>query len=234
MDSIYFYNDTTLTVNLFMPSVLNWRQRGDHGHPDHLVPGQRHHDPAGHRQRQRLVVDARPHPRLDQRRHDQRQRRRPERHHHPRQLRHDHPVVDLRRHGHRPPAHAGGAASRQRQRERRRGHLRPGGPVRQLRQHHAVVAAVAEHHVGHPHLHHLAGLHRHRERLHGQPRPVLRRARLQLHRLLGRHGQRHRRHRTASSTSAAASCWASRTCPRPTVGARCSGPTPAPPTTTGK
>ena len=31
-----------------------------------------------------------------------------ERHRHPRQLRHDHPVVDLRRHGHRPPAHAGG------------------------------------------------------------------------------------------------------------------------------
>src|SRR5688500_15632606 len=28
MDSIYFYNDTTLTVNLFMPSVLNWSQRG--------------------------------------------------------------------------------------------------------------------------------------------------------------------------------------------------------------
>ena len=28
MDSIYFYNDTTLTVNLFMPSVLNWTQRG--------------------------------------------------------------------------------------------------------------------------------------------------------------------------------------------------------------
>ncbi len=28
MDSIYFYNGTTLTVNLFMPSVLNWSQRG--------------------------------------------------------------------------------------------------------------------------------------------------------------------------------------------------------------
>ena len=28
MDSIYFFNDTTLTVNLFMPSVLNWSQRG--------------------------------------------------------------------------------------------------------------------------------------------------------------------------------------------------------------
>jgi DUF1680 family protein len=27
-DSIYFYNGTTLTVNLFMPSVLNWTQRG--------------------------------------------------------------------------------------------------------------------------------------------------------------------------------------------------------------
>ena len=27
-DSIYFYNDTTLTVNLFFPSVLNWTQRG--------------------------------------------------------------------------------------------------------------------------------------------------------------------------------------------------------------
>ncbi|MBB5803495.1 DUF1680 family protein [Saccharothrix ecbatanensis] len=27
MDSIYFHNDTTLTVNLFMPSVLNWSQR---------------------------------------------------------------------------------------------------------------------------------------------------------------------------------------------------------------
>ena len=28
MDSIYFYNGTTLTVNLFVPSVLNWSQRG--------------------------------------------------------------------------------------------------------------------------------------------------------------------------------------------------------------
>ncbi|MEO3814232.1 beta-L-arabinofuranosidase domain-containing protein [Sphaerisporangium sp. B11E5] len=28
MDSIYFHNGNTLTVNLFMPSVLNWSQRG--------------------------------------------------------------------------------------------------------------------------------------------------------------------------------------------------------------
>ncbi|MFI1994508.1 beta-L-arabinofuranosidase domain-containing protein [Actinoplanes sp. NPDC020271] len=28
MDSIYFYNGTTLTVNLYAPSVLTWRQRG--------------------------------------------------------------------------------------------------------------------------------------------------------------------------------------------------------------
>ncbi|MEV4377437.1 beta-L-arabinofuranosidase domain-containing protein [Streptosporangium sp. NPDC049644] len=28
MDSIYFHNGTTLTVNLFAPSVLNWTQRG--------------------------------------------------------------------------------------------------------------------------------------------------------------------------------------------------------------
>ncbi|MEH1124066.1 beta-L-arabinofuranosidase domain-containing protein [Micromonospora sp. CPCC 206061] len=28
MGSIYFYNDTTLTVNLFVPSVLDWTQRG--------------------------------------------------------------------------------------------------------------------------------------------------------------------------------------------------------------
>jgi DUF1680 family protein len=28
MDSIYFYNDTTLTVNLYVPSVLTWTQRG--------------------------------------------------------------------------------------------------------------------------------------------------------------------------------------------------------------
>ncbi|MEV6970891.1 beta-L-arabinofuranosidase domain-containing protein [Hamadaea sp. NPDC051192] len=28
MDSIYFYNGTTLTVNLFVPSVLTWSQRG--------------------------------------------------------------------------------------------------------------------------------------------------------------------------------------------------------------
>ncbi|MFI6235174.1 beta-L-arabinofuranosidase domain-containing protein [Micromonospora sp. NPDC050784] len=28
MDSIYFYNGTTLSVNLFAPSVLNWTQRG--------------------------------------------------------------------------------------------------------------------------------------------------------------------------------------------------------------
>ncbi|WP_212823805.1 beta-L-arabinofuranosidase domain-containing protein [Catellatospora sp. TT07R-123] len=28
MDSIYFYNGTTLTVNLFTPSVLDWSQRG--------------------------------------------------------------------------------------------------------------------------------------------------------------------------------------------------------------
>jgi DUF1680 family protein len=28
MDSIYFYNGTTLTVNLFLPSVLNWTSRG--------------------------------------------------------------------------------------------------------------------------------------------------------------------------------------------------------------
>ncbi len=28
MDSIYFFSDTTLIVNLFLPSVLNWSQRG--------------------------------------------------------------------------------------------------------------------------------------------------------------------------------------------------------------
>jgi uncharacterized protein len=28
MDSVYFFNGTTLTVNLFFPSVLNWSQRG--------------------------------------------------------------------------------------------------------------------------------------------------------------------------------------------------------------
>lgn len=28
MDSVYFFNDTTLTVNLFFPSVLTWSQRG--------------------------------------------------------------------------------------------------------------------------------------------------------------------------------------------------------------
>ncbi len=28
MDSVYFYNGTTLTVNLFLPSVLTWTQRG--------------------------------------------------------------------------------------------------------------------------------------------------------------------------------------------------------------
>jgi DUF1680 family protein len=28
MDSVYFYNGTTLTVNLFVPSVLTWSQRG--------------------------------------------------------------------------------------------------------------------------------------------------------------------------------------------------------------
>src|SRR5690349_3673823 len=28
MDSVYFYNGTTLTVNLFVPSVLSWTQRG--------------------------------------------------------------------------------------------------------------------------------------------------------------------------------------------------------------
>jgi DUF1680 family protein len=28
MDSIYFYSDSTLIVNLFMPSVLDWKQRG--------------------------------------------------------------------------------------------------------------------------------------------------------------------------------------------------------------
>ncbi|MDW5326956.1 beta-L-arabinofuranosidase domain-containing protein [Plantactinospora sp. KLBMP9567] len=28
MDSVYFYNGTTLSVNLFMPSVLDWTQRG--------------------------------------------------------------------------------------------------------------------------------------------------------------------------------------------------------------
>ncbi|GLW25816.1 hypothetical protein DI270_006700 [Microbispora triticiradicis] len=28
MDSIYFYNGTTLTVNMFMPSTLSWTQRG--------------------------------------------------------------------------------------------------------------------------------------------------------------------------------------------------------------
>ena len=39
MDSIYFYNGTTLTVNLFMPSVLTWTAARHHGHPDHDVPG---------------------------------------------------------------------------------------------------------------------------------------------------------------------------------------------------
>ncbi len=28
MDSIYFFNGTTLTVNLFTPSVLTWAERG--------------------------------------------------------------------------------------------------------------------------------------------------------------------------------------------------------------
>ncbi|ELS57373.1 putative secreted protein [Streptomyces viridochromogenes Tue57] len=104
-----------------------------HGHPDHDVPRQRHHDPAGHRQRQWHLGDACPHPGVDHRGDRQRQRRRAEHHHHPRQLRHPDPRLDLRRHGHRPPAHAGRHASGQRQPERHRDHLRSGGPVRQLR-----------------------------------------------------------------------------------------------------
>jgi len=104
-----------------------------HGHADHVVPRQRHHDPPGHRQRLRHLGDARAHPGLDLRGHRQRQRRRAEHRHHPRQLRHPEPLVDLRRHGHRPPAHADRRPSGQRQRERRRDHLRPGGAVGQLR-----------------------------------------------------------------------------------------------------
>ena len=65
-----------------------------HGHPDDVLPGERHRHPAGHRQRQRLLVDARPHPGLDDRRDDQRQRRAAERRHHPRHVRHPHPLVD--------------------------------------------------------------------------------------------------------------------------------------------
>ena len=116
MDSIYFHNGTTLTVNLFMPSVLTWTAARHHGHPDHDLPGQRHHDPDRHRQRRRLVDDAHPHPGLDHRRHGQRQRRRPEHRHHAGQLRHAHPVLGRRRHGHRPAADAGRHAGRQRQR----------------------------------------------------------------------------------------------------------------------
>ena len=170
MDSIYFYNGTTLTVNLFMPSVLNWTQRGITVTQTTTYPVSDTTTLHGHRQRERLVVDAHPHPGLDHRRHDQRQRRRAEHHHHAGQLRHAHPLLDLRRHGHRAPADAGGHAGRQRQRQRRGGHLRPGRAVRQLRQHHAVRAAGADHLLGHPDQHHRAGVHRHRQRVDGQPR----------------------------------------------------------------
>ena len=39
MDSIYFYSGTTLTVNLFMPSVLTLVLPRHHRHPEHDLPG---------------------------------------------------------------------------------------------------------------------------------------------------------------------------------------------------
>ena len=151
-------------------------------------------------------------------------------------LRHAHPIVGLRRHRHRPAADAGGRArpptttptSSRSPTVRSCCRATTATPT-------LSRAAGADRLVGHPHQHHRAGVHRHRQRRHGQPRPVLRRARLQLHRLL----ERQRRQSTggtrpsASSTSAAGSCSASRTCPPPTAAWRCSGATTAPPTTTG-
>ena len=126
MDSIYFYNGTTLTVNLFMPSVLNWTQRGITVTQTTTYPVSDTTTLTGHRHDERLVAHAGADPGLDQRRDDQRQRHRAERHHHPGQLRHPHPHLGRRRHGHRAAADARRHAGRQRQRQRRRGHLRPG------------------------------------------------------------------------------------------------------------
>ncbi len=125
MDSIYFYNGTTLTVNLFVPSVLTWSQRGITVTQTTTLPGQRHHHADPVRLDERLLEHPGADPGLDQRRDDQRQRHGAERHHHAGQLRHRHPHLGRRRHHHRAAADAGRHAGRQRQRQRRRGHVRP-------------------------------------------------------------------------------------------------------------
>ena len=106
MDSIYFFDGTTLTVNLFTPSVLNWSQRG-------ITVTQTTSYPASDTTTCRSPA-ALPAPGrcgsasgLGRRGHGQRQRHRSEHRHDGRQLRHPHPVLDLGRHGHRAPAHAG-------------------------------------------------------------------------------------------------------------------------------
>ena len=119
MDSIYFYNGTTLTVNLFLPSVLTWSQRGITVTQTTAYPVSDTTTLTVTGGCQRVVVDAYPHPQLDHRGHDQCQRRRAERHRHPGHVRDPDPLLGLRRHRHRPAADAGGRAGRQRQRQRR-------------------------------------------------------------------------------------------------------------------
>ncbi len=196
MDSIYFHNGTTLFVNLFAPSTLNWSQRGitvtqTTSYPVTDTTSLQVTGNVSGSWTMRIRIPA-----WTAGRDDQRQRRAGADHHHPRQLRRAHPLLDLRRHGDRAAADACGHEGRQRQPQPPGHRVRPGGAVGQLRQHGPVGGPGADPVHGHPHEHLVAGLHR--QRL-GQPRPVLRRAQPQLRRLLGGQRRRRRRRRPASA-----------------------------------
>ena len=195
MDSIYFYNGTTLTVNLFMPSVLNWTQRGITVTQTTSYPVERHHHPAGHRQRQRLLVDARAHPGLDHRRHRSASTASPQ-----------NVTTTPGSYATLTRVWASGdtvtvrlpmrvvVQGRQRQRQRRGGHLRPGRscPATTATPPLSALPALTVSSVTRTSTTALAFTAT-ANGSHGQPRPVLRRARLQLHRLLERRRRRHRR-----------------------------------------
>ena len=189
MDSIYFHNGTTLTVNLFMPSVLNWTQRGitvtqTTSYPVSDTTTLQVTGSVGGSWSMRIRIPAGP-PAPPSASTASRRTSPPR------------PAPTPPSPGPGPPATPSPSGcpcgwSCQAANDNPNVAAVTYGPVVLSGNYGNTTlsrAAGADHVLGHPDQHHRARLHRHRQRRDGQPRPVLRRPRPQLHRLLERHGQ---------------------------------------------
>ncbi len=112
MDSVYFRADTTLYVNLYTPSRLNWTERGITVVQSTSYPVSDTSTLTVTGSASGIVDDAPAHPRLDRRRADQRQRPGPVHRRDPRHLRGADPLVGLGRHRHREAPDERGACRR--------------------------------------------------------------------------------------------------------------------------